>query len=188
MTSYKDMGQDELIDTDRCTFNDILVDDCIITLTDYMDYYTRFALALVCTRVDYALCRVVRNPYVYPPDTYTEVAFDAVRNGDLETIQVLYNRIYFRLRIATPLGHIYALASSLGQTQIMEFLAPKIIPHRRYFSMCPKGNIKIGALQFDENLKLIVAKPEEDKPRVEEYPERRYHDYGNFVVFLRDDE
>lgn len=191
MASYKDVGPDE----PRCTFNDILIDDCIVILTDYMDYYTRFAFALTCTRVDYALRRVVRNPYVYPPDAYAEVAFDAVRNGDLETIQVLYNRIYFRLRIATPLGHIYALASSIGQSQIMEFLAPKVKPYRRYFSMCPKGTIKLGQLTLDDNLRVVetlTCTPEEPKPEqvYEHYDGLRPatgDDYGIFVLF-RDDE
>ena len=124
-------------------FIDILNDDCFAVISDHLDFYSTFAFYLTNTRINHALKRIAKNPYIYTPELYAAVAIEAVRNNDLETIQALNGELYFKMRIATSLGHIYAVAVDLEQTVIVEYLKKLVKAGRRYYYYCNHGCLKL---------------------------------------------
>lgn len=114
---------------------DLLNGDCLKLVADELNHYSTFALYLTCKWTRSILSRMVKSPWIYEPDDYTRVAIEAIRYNDMETIYTLWTIKYFRLRILTPLGFIYVLSDIYNKEEIRQYLADKVTPGRRYYSM-----------------------------------------------------
>jgi hypothetical protein len=118
-----------------------LLGDCVYEIADHLSKYEMVAMYMTCSRFAQLFEGTVMNPYVYKPDDYTLVAYSAIRNNDLETIVRMWSKLYFRMRMVTPLGFIYTTAKMYKRRDIQMYLADKVTPGRRYYSMQGVRNV-----------------------------------------------
>lgn len=115
----------------------ILNQDSILYVSDHLHKSEILPLALTCTTMWSALritnSKSLANLRNYTADHYVEMAFRAVINDDLESITVLFNRMYFKMILYPAYGHIYLMANFLNRKRIVDLVSKKVFFNRRYF-------------------------------------------------------